>query len=119
MPKKIDWLYSRKSCITCQRAKAYREGAEIKVGEAVDARETRIGPDEALALLKAKVITKIVAARRTNIVTLDLKKDAPDNDTILASIIGPTGNLRAPTAVVGKTLLVGFNEESYQDVLGL
>jgi hypothetical protein len=33
-------------------------------------------------------------------------------------MLGSTGNLRAPTAVVGKTLLVGFNEESYSDVLG-
>ena len=30
----------------------------------------------------------------------------------------PTGNLRAPTMRVGKTLLVGFDESSYADVLG-
>ena len=119
MSKKIDWLYARKSCVTCQRAKAYTEGATIKVGETVDANKTKIGPDDALALLQSKAITKIVAARQAKIVTLDLKKDAPDSETILASIIGPTGNLRAPTAVVGKTLLVGFNEESYRDVLGV
>jgi len=28
-------------------------------------------------------------------------------------MLGPTGNLRAPTARVGKTLLVGFNDEVY------
>jgi arsenate reductase-like glutaredoxin family protein len=119
MPKKIDWLYARKACVTCQKAKAYTEGAEVKVGETVDANKNKLGPKDALALLGAKGITKVVAARGKNVVTLDLKKDAPDDETILASIIGPTGNLRAPTAVVGKTLLVGFNEESYADILGV
>lgn len=33
------------------------------------------------------------------------------------AMLGPTGNLRAPTAVVGKTVLVGFNDEAYGDVL--
>jgi hypothetical protein len=32
-------------------------------------------------------------------------------------MLGPTGNLRAPTLRVGKTLVVGFNDESYTDVL--
>jgi hypothetical protein len=31
-------------------------------------------------------------------------------------MLGPTGNLRAPTLKVGKTLLVGFNEEAYEGV---
>lgn len=28
-------------------------------------------------------------------------------------MLGPTGNLRAPTLRVGKTVVVGFNEEVY------
>ena len=35
----------------------------------------------------------------------------------VTAMLGPTGNLRAPTLVVGKTLLVGFNEEAYESVL--
>ena len=49
---------------------------------------------------------------------LDLKKNRPDDAAILALIIGPTGNLRAPTAKVGKTMLVGFNEGAYAKVFG-
>ena len=37
---------------------------------------------------------------------------------VLARLMGPTGNLRAPTARVGTTLMVGFNEEAYAEVLG-
>ena len=33
-------------------------------------------------------------------------------------MIGPSGNLRAPTLRVGTTLVVGFNDEMYDTVLG-
>ena len=33
------------------------------------------------------------------------------------AMLGPTGNLRAPCLRVGKTVLVGFNEEAYTDAL--
>ena len=33
-------------------------------------------------------------------------------------MLGSTGNLRAPAIVVGKTLLVGFNEDAYTAVFG-
>jgi len=36
----------------------------------------------------------------------------------VAAMLGPTGNLRAPTARVGKTVLVGFNDDSYGGVFG-
>jgi hypothetical protein len=34
----------------------------------------------------------------------------------ITKMLGTTGNLRAPTLKVGKTLLVGFNEEVYSEV---
>ena len=34
------------------------------------------------------------------------------------AMLGPTGNLRAPCLVAGKTVLVGFNDEVYQEVFG-
>ncbi len=33
------------------------------------------------------------------------------------AMLGHTGNLRAPTLRVGKTLLVGFNEEIFESTL--
>ncbi len=36
---------------------------------------------------------------------------------VVAALLGPTGNLRAPTLCVGKTLIVGFNEETLSDIL--
>jgi hypothetical protein len=47
----------------------------------------------------------------------DLKESRPDDDALLDHMMGPTGNLRAPTARVGATLLVGFNEPAYEEML--
>ena len=47
-----------------------------------------------------------------------MKRDPPDAETLLKHMLGPTGNLRAPTIKKGKTVLMGFHEETYQAVLG-
>jgi len=44
--------------------------------------------------------------------TLDEKAD------ILKDVIGPSGNLRAPTWRVGNDYIVGFNPELYEEVFG-
>ena len=36
---------------------------------------------------------------------------------VVDAMLGPTGNLRAPTLRVGKIVLVGFDEETYGRVL--
>ncbi|MCK6470394.1 MAG: hypothetical protein L6R28_01500 [Planctomycetes bacterium] len=75
-----------------------------------------MGPKDALALLKG--IDTVIAAKGKRIVRFDLKKDKPAHADLLKAIIGPSGNLRAPTWRRGKTLVVGFHEDAYKDVLG-
>lgn len=41
---------------------------------------------------------------------------APKN--VVDAMLGPTGNLRAPCLVAGRTVLVGFNQEAYESVFG-
>ena len=55
-------------------------------------------------------------ARGKKLVTLDMK-EAPDDDALADYLLGPTGNLRAPTIRKGKTLYVGFSEEAYQELV--
>ena len=52
------------------------------------------------------------------VVEFDIKKNRPDDEVLLGHLIGPTGNLRVPTAKIGKTLIVGFNEETYDELFG-
>jgi len=51
------------------------------------------------------------------VVHLDLKQEKPDQATLAGLLLGPTGNLRAPTLRTGRTLTVGFDEASYGKLL--
>ena len=87
----------------------------MTVTETVDATKTRFSAAEALELLNG--IDTFIATRGKKVESFDLKNDRPDDAALLARLMGPTGNLRAPTARVGRTLVVGFNEEVYAQVL--
>ena len=115
MTKSIDWLYQRKSCATCQKARDHLAAAAVPVAESVDAVKVRMDPTEALALLEG--MTKLVAAKGKSVVELDLIGERPDDATLLKHLIGPTGNLRAPTAKVGTVVLVGFHPGAYDSAL--
>jgi hypothetical protein len=100
----------------CQKAQGFLEAEALVVGEWTDASKDRRGRDASLAL--ARTVDKVVVARGKKVVVFDMKKAPPDEDTLAAHLLGPTGNLRAPTLRKGKTLLVGFSEAAYQQVLG-
>jgi arsenate reductase-like glutaredoxin family protein len=76
----------------------------------------KLGAAKALEL--ARAASKVVVMKGQKITTFDLKKDKPGDDDLLGAMLGPTGNLRAPTIVRGKTVLVGFNPDVFEDVLG-
>lgn len=101
--------------MTCVKAQEFLERNKVTVKTTVDARKVSIGKAEALALVKE--IDEIYASKGTKVVHLNLKKEKYESDRIAELLIGPTGNLRAPTMRSGRTLLVGFNEESYKTVL--
>ena len=42
--------------------------------------------------------------------------DSLASDDAVKAMLGWTGNLRAPTARVGETVVVGFNEDVYSDI---
>jgi arsenate reductase-like glutaredoxin family protein len=65
-----------------------------------------------------KKVNKVYAAKGKKVVYFDLKKDKPGDEELAKVLLGPTGNLRAPTLRKGKTLVVGFNEETYEKVFG-
>jgi arsenate reductase-like glutaredoxin family protein len=85
------------------------------VSETVDASKDRKDRDEALRL--AKSVRRVVAGRGKKVTVFDMKKSPPSDDELAAVLLGPTGNLKAPTLRLGDTLLVGFSEEAYRQVL--
>jgi arsenate reductase-like glutaredoxin family protein len=102
--------------MTCKKAQGFLGNASVTVAETVDATKVRYGEAEALALLDD--IDTLIAAKGKKVETFDLKAARPDDATLLARLLGPTGNLRAPTARIGRTLVVGFNEDAYTQLLG-
>jgi len=78
----------------------------------VDARKnTR---NEAAALALAREVDEIYATKGKQVIHLDLKKQKPTPATLKALLLGPTGNLRAPTLRLGRTLIVGFEEDTFR-----
>ena len=73
----------------------------------------KLGREEAAAL--AARVKTIIVAKGKKVTTFEVK--GKPSDETLDAMLGPTGNLRAPTLHAGKTLLVGFNEERYRAVL--
>ena len=73
----------------------------------------KLGRDDARAL--AAAASTVIVAKGRKVSTFKIRGAA--SDEALDAMLGPTGNLRAPTLMVGKTVLVGFNEEQYRSVL--
>ena len=83
----------------------------LEVSERIPA-SRKLGKDRARAL--AKTASKLIVSRGKSV-----KRFAPKGKPtaeMIESMLGSTGNLRAPTLVVGKTVLVGFNEDVYGEV---
>ena len=66
-----------------------------------------------------KDIDEIYSARGRKVVHVALRTERPDRASLVGRSLGPTGNLRAPVLRVGRTLVVGFDEDTYKRVLGV
>tara|TARA_Y100000588_G_C13648265_1_gene666801 strand:- start:95 stop:370 length:276 start_codon:yes stop_codon:yes gene_type:complete len=86
----------------------------LKPKEIVSA-SRKLGRDDAKALIAEA--NKLIVAKGKKVTKFNVK-DKSSNAAVDA-MLGPTGNLRAPTVRAGKTLIVGFNDEVYREVLGL
>ncbi len=111
--KAVEWSYLRANCKTCEKAETWLGKAGIAIGPRVDARKQTINAAEGLKL--AKSVNEVRVAKGAKVTTLSMKKGAPSDAELGSLIIGPTGNLRAPTLRQGKTLVVGFNDQLYSE----
>lgn len=56
-------------------------------------------------------------AKGKKVIRFDMKKGPPSRDELLGALLGPSGNLRAPTMRVGTTLYVGFEPTEFPKLL--
>lgn len=83
----------------------------IEAREKVNATR-KLGAEEAGALIKGA--SRLIVAKGKKVSEFRPAKDP--SEEILPLMLGSTGNLRAPTIRRGKTVVVGFNEEIYQEL---
>ena len=103
--------------MTCGKTQGFLANRNIAVTEQVNATKNRLGPKDAVRL--AREADTVHVARGKKVISFDMKRAAPSDAELLVVMLGPTGNLRAPTWRKGRTLVVGFDEATYTKVLKL
>jgi hypothetical protein len=72
----------------------------------------KLGRDDAARLLGDASRLIVAKGKKIN----EWKLDARPAKEQIEAMLGPTGNLRAPTLKVGKTILVGFDEKTFEGI---
>ena len=72
--------------------------------------------DAALAVLDG--VEDLYVAKGRQSLHFDLRTKRPSDDELLGLMLGRSGKLRAPAIRTGSTLIVGFNQELLDSVLG-
>ena len=74
----------------------------------------KLSEKEARAIAQAS--SKVYVAKGKKLDVFDMK--SAKISEVTQKMLGPTGNLRAPTMRVGRITVVGFSDEAFQRVLG-
>ena len=102
--------------MTCAKTQGFLAKHKVGVKDRTDAKKATIKGDAALGVLNG--IDQVYVAKGKRVVHIDLKKEQPPRAELLGLLLGPTGNLRAPTLRKGRTLIVGFDDATYKELLG-
>lgn len=86
----------------------------MDVVQTADANKQKL--DHAAALALARQVDRVVATKGKKRQEVDMRKK-PSDEEVLALLLGPTGNIRAPLIRIGKTLVAGFDPQVYGDML--
>jgi hypothetical protein len=89
------------------------DARKIESAEIVPA-SRKLGKPDAAAIAKAASVVYVAKGKKV----AEWKPAGKAGADLLAAMLGPTGNLRAPCLRVGKTVIVGFNDELYARVFG-
>jgi hypothetical protein len=101
--------------MTCAKTQGFLAKNKVAVAEQTNAKKDTIKGDAALGVLKD--VDQLYVAKGKQVVHVDLKREKRPRAELLALLLGPTGNLRAPTIRKGRTLVVGFEPGIYDKLL--
>jgi arsenate reductase-like glutaredoxin family protein len=98
--------------MSCTRASRFLDASGITPKEVVPA-SRKLARKEAQDL--ARQATRIVVAKGKQVSEFAGGKA---DEKLVQAMLGPTGNLRAPTIRKGKTVVVGFHPEVFEEIFG-
>ena len=98
--------------MSCTRASRFLDAHGIEAKEVVPA-SRKLGRKDAAEI--AKQASRVIVAKGSKL--QEFAGGAAGKD-LLDAMLGPTGNLRAPTLRRGKLVLVGFDEDTFARELG-
>jgi arsenate reductase-like glutaredoxin family protein len=73
-----------------------------------------LGPEDLDKVFEG--INQVTVARGKKVLTFNMKETETTDEEFRKVVIGPSGNLRAPTAIIGKKALVGFSDDAWDTV---
>jgi arsenate reductase-like glutaredoxin family protein len=109
---KVEWYYQRKGCKTCAKADAFLAEHRLTVEAQVDCKKHPVERKDVPDLLTR--VRQVLAMRGSALKSYS----APfEQEEVLAAVVGPSGNLRAPSLIQDGRLYVGFDEKLYDGLL--
>ena len=78
------------------------------------AKKEPLDATQAIALVRRG--QRVSGAKGSKLVILEISQTAPSDEEIAALIVGPSGNLRAPTLQIKNSFVVGFSDELYRSI---
>ena len=112
MSRQINWGYFRNGWTSCKRAQEVLDAKNITVETRVIANKNKIDSNTAWEMLGSASRIRTGKGKKQQ----EWKPATDDKIEILKDVIGPSGNLRAPTWRIGNEFIVGFNPELYEEV---
>lgn len=89
---------------------------DVQIKSEDDARKTRLDQSDVEKLLEE--VREVWVAKGKKYERFRLDSESVDRQELIRKVMGPSGNLRAPTLRLGKKLVVGFHPEMYQELFG-
>ena len=109
---KIDWYYHRKGWVSCKKAQEVLEIKKVDVTEQGDAKKEKIDDDQAWEMLSKAPKVFIAQGKKL----LEFIPSSDNKEEILKRAMGRSGNLRAPTLLIGESYYVGFSADMYEEL---
>ena len=100
--------------MSCKYSQEFLVKHDIVTKNIQNAGKDRVDPKEALSFVKSAAT--LFSMKGKKIAKISLKKDQLSDKELLELMIGPSGYLRAPAMRFGKTMVVGFNAEQYEEI---